>query len=230
MVRFFLCLFILVLSCGTNTFEQLETSKDPAEEATRALEEGKPSKARSIMEKELESDTTNYQYISILASAKAQEAGIDTMEFALSLAESGGGDSITGLFGVVPTPTESSLTSLDEAVNHLNSIPSASQTQEDQFKAAIFSTCLMTMRVKILDTDGDGSLSDAELISNLTVDNAASILSSLTSAETAIAGYGASDGTTSAVNNISTISSSINSQSGSTDAEKLQNYLSSSGS
>ena len=69
-----LMLFILI-SCGTTSvFDGLEDS-EPNYAAARALELDNPDKAIELMEEALASDPNNYNYISILASAKAQKAG-----------------------------------------------------------------------------------------------------------------------------------------------------------
>ena len=216
----------LLFSCGTNTFEQVETTKDVAEEATRALDEQKSDKAISILTEALVDDPTNYQYISLLASAKAQKSGVDTMDFALSMASgnSDSGNAITGLFGVVPDATDEAISLLSEAVTHMDSIPSAELIPADQFKSSMFYSSLMTMQTKALDSDGDGVLSAEELLA-MSEAEASTIINSITGAESAIANYSASDGTGTAATNVGQIKSDIDGQAGSTDAEKLRNYL-----
>ena len=217
--------FILI-ACGTNSFAPYDTSADPAEEAARALDEGKSDKALEILDEALASDPNNYVYISLKASAKAQSAGVDTMDFALAMAEEGvstGG--IVGLFSVVPAASASNISLLQEAVTLMESIPSAQLTAGDQFKASMFNTCLMTLHTKALDTDGDGVLSAAELLANLNDSNASDIINSIVGAEDALANYTATDGTADAAGNVSQIKADIDSQAGSTDAEKLRNYL-----
>ena len=215
-----------ISSCGNSIFEAAEPTKDPAEEATRALEEGDYETAISVLTSALESEPTNYQYVSLLASAKAQKAGVDTMDFALEMASGNTSDSgITGLFSVVSDATADNLTALGEAVDLMDTIPSSDQTAADQFKTSMFYTSLMTMRTKALDTDGDGVLSAEELANNLNDSNASDIINSIVGAEDALANYTADDGTGDAAGNVSAIKDAIDSQDGATDAEKLRNYL-----
>ena len=222
-------LISLAAACGQNVFNQLESNKDPAEEATRALDEEKFETAISILNAAIQDEPNNYVYISLLASAYAQKAGVDTMNFALEMA-SGTGNSdggITGLFGAVPEATSVNISTLSQAVTLMDSIPLGNQTAGDQFKSSMFYTSLMTMQTKSLDTDGDGVLSDAELLANLNDSNASEIINSILGAENALASYSADDGTGTAASNVSDIKSQIDAQDGSTDAEKLRNYLSS---
>ncbi|SMF21853.1 hypothetical protein [Pseudobacteriovorax antillogorgiicola] len=217
--------FVFAVSCGTNTFEQIESSKDTAEEASRALDDQNYSKAISILETALQDEPNNYQYTSLLASAKAQQAGVDTMDFALSMASSGGIASIVGLFDVVPDASNENIVLMQEAVALMDSIPLAEQIAADQFKASMFYTSLMTMQTKALDTDGDGVLSSDELAANLSESNASDIINSIVGAENALASYTAEDGTATAASNVSQIKSDIDNQEGSSDAERLRNYL-----
>ena len=82
-----LVFFLLQISCGKNA--AVSNKKDPAEDATLALEDGNPEKAISILEDALKDDADNYKLTSILASAYAQKAGIDPLSFALKLADQG---------------------------------------------------------------------------------------------------------------------------------------------
>ena len=72
----------LVVGCGTNIYEQFD-DQDPGEVATVALDEGNSDKAIEVLTAALNDDPANPELISLLASAKAQKAGVDTMDFAL---------------------------------------------------------------------------------------------------------------------------------------------------
>lgn len=225
-------LLIIVMSlpaCGTNNlFSELETGDHTAEEASQALDSGNYEKAISILSKALEGDASNYQYISLLASAKAQAAGVDTMDFALTLISPDSattGDGITALFGVVPNATTETIALLEEAISLMASIPTADLIEADEFKSSLFYAALMTMRTKLLDADGDGQLSATELAS-LDDTAAAAIMTAIIGADSAISAISSSDGIGSAATNISDIKSNIDAQAGSTDAERLSNYLS----
>lgn len=58
-------LSILATSCGDNVFESLEKT-NPAEEATLAMEQGKPDKAIIILNRALSGDANNYQLLSAI--------------------------------------------------------------------------------------------------------------------------------------------------------------------
>ncbi len=209
--------------CGTNIYQQFD-NEDPAEAASAALDEEKSDKAINILEAAIKEDPLNYELVSLLASAKAQKGGVDTMDFALNMASSGGTGDIVGLFTVVPEATTSNISLLQEAVNLLESIPEADLYEADRFKLSMFYTSLLTLRTKLFDSNGDGSLSAEELL-ELDDASAVQILQDLVSAQSTISNYSSDDGTQDAASNVNTIATAINDQEGATDAEKLRNFL-----
>jgi hypothetical protein len=118
---------------------------------------------------------------------------------------------------------------MKESVTLLNSIPQASQTNADVFKSTLFNTAFTAMQAKAFDEDGDGTFTVDEL-SNLDDDTASAIIDSLTSAEEA-AKYFQGDGQTDtdAAAQVAEIKSQIDDQPGDNTAEKLRNFLASSG-
>src|SRR3954464_5299836 len=117
------------LGCGNNLLKSSE-KKDPAEDAAIALERGDEDKAISILEDALADDPENWNYVSVLAAAYAQRAGIEPLSFAQGMstqsgASSGSGSSsgnaqsqgdLIALFGIMPTATEQGLSDIDYAV------------------------------------------------------------------------------------------------------------------
>ncbi len=216
--------------CGRNVYNQFEEGS-PADEAVKALEEDNPDAAIAILEDSIATDPANYQLISLLASAKAQKAGVDTVALILNLvsdndSESGNSsdNGIVGLFGVMPEFTDSVVDLLGESVRLIESIPASQVLPADRFKLSLFYTALMTVRTKQIDGDGDGNLS-AEEIAAMDDETAIAILNDILTAESSITGYSANDGTEVAAGQISGISSAIESQEGETQADKLRNYL-----
>ena len=225
-----LMLFILI-SCGTTSvFDGLEDS-EPNYAAARALELDNPDKAIELMEEALASDPNNYNYISILASAKAQKAGVDLLTLVLKLAESDGSgtgsNEMEALFKILPTPSlqaGGNLQFLGEAISHMESIPAASKTNADTLKLTIFYTAMSALQTKIFDGDGDGDLSTVEL-QNLTVQQAAAIIANIGNAASAIGNYAGGENENLAADKIDEIQNAINAESGSNAAEQLRNYL-----
>lgn len=218
--------FMFTTACGTNLYEQF-SSEDPAEAATVALDDRNPDKAIKILDSALSDDPDNYILMSLLASAKAQKAGVDTVDFALSMASSGAGGDIVSLFSVVPEASSSNLALLQEAIELLESIPSDSLHEADTFKLSMFYTTSLTLKSKLLDDDGDGVLSYEELL-DLDESSAEDILQDLESAQNMLDAYSSEDGTQDAAGNIGTIADAIEAEEGSTTTEKLRNFLESS--
>ena len=223
---------LLITSCGPNPYKSYEKKK-PAEDATVALENGDAQKAIDILTKALADDPSNVQYTSILALAYAQRAGVDPLTLvqkmgstsSTSSSSSSSSNGVTSLFGIMPVATIATIADVDTAVALLISIPNASRETYDVLKLAMFQTAAMTLRAKILDTDGDGNLSTAELLA-MSPASAIAILSQLAGAASAFTTGGtASDADKAASAQITKITSTIASQPGATDSEKLASYL-----
>lgn len=184
-------------------------------------------------------------YLSLLSAAYAQTAGLDPLNLMLKMAtqksdeEAGAEASASGtsgfndLFPVLPEASSDNINNLSKALAILYAIPAESYTVADVFKQGIMVTALMALRVKALDADGDGQISMLEAI-NLDASSAIAIMSDLASAAVAMAAYAGvsadeSSVAATAAEQLSNYQSSIDGQSGASDAEKLQNFIAGSG-
>jgi DNA polymerase III delta prime subunit len=220
-------------SCGQNLLKTGE-STDPAEDATIALDRGDADKAINILEAALEDDAGNPQYLSILALAYAYRAGIAPLEFATRLSETNGtstalatsSSSFSAMFSVLPAATEQVLSDIDRAVEILTSDMSADERQPgDIFKIAIFQSAAMLLHSKALDKNGDGTLSIDEIV-NLSNTSATGILSQLSSARSVLEASAGNDAASKAAfDALDKYSGAISAEEGSTDEEKLRNFL-----
>ena len=226
--------WLLSIACGRNVYNQFEEGS-PADEAVKYLEEDNPDAAIATLDDAIAADPANYQLISLLASAKAQKAGVDTVALILNLISDDGSEStsatgagtsngIVGLFGVMPDYSAEVVSLLTESVQLIDSIPASQTLAADRFKLSLFYTALMTVRTKQIDLDGDGTLSPEE-IAGMDDATAIAILTDIATAESSVTGYNANDGTEQAASQISGISQAIASQEGETQADKLRNYL-----
>lgn len=217
---------IILSACGSNVFEPLDSS-DPAEAASIALENEEPEQAIEILESAIDSETDQerlYTYQSLLGSAKAQLAGLDLIAFALKLISSDSASNpIISLFSAIPDATPTNIALVEEAISLLASIPEQWQLASDLYQLSMFSTALMSLQTKVFDLDGDGQLS-AEELSQMSEDQAASILSSLTNADTLLSAGGSAENEASS-ESVSSLLSQIQSQPGSSDSEKLRSFL-----
>ncbi|NBQ53331.1 MAG: hypothetical protein EBU49_07120 [Proteobacteria bacterium] len=110
----------------------------------------------------------------------------------------------------------------------MGQLPTDAFTDAEKLKLSIFQTASTVLKIKILDTDGDGTVSASEML-NLTDATAESIVLGLINASSLLSGGGAnaSSGGDAAASLISDMVSGINGQSGSTSRDKLSGYLSS---
>src|SRR5690606_15512301 len=124
--------------------------RDPAEDATIALENGDTDAAIEILETELENDPGNPQYLSILSLAYAQRAGVEPLEFAQNFSQKAGdaesSSQFTILFAIMPEPTDANIADVDHAIAILTSIPAADRLPGDNFKLAMFNTAAVVLR------------------------------------------------------------------------------------
>lgn len=230
------CLFLLLsvyTSCGPNPFATLETG-DPAEDATIALEKGDPNRAINILTEALQDEPENWTYVSILALAYAERAGINALTLAENMAESPSGspastNNVTALFSVLPDATDQTIDDVDEAVSLMLTIPPANRTAADTLKIAMFQTASLTLRTKKYDLNGDGIVSASEILA-MSSGDALTIMSQLAGAAAAFAGGGSSSQTDqAAAEQINNIQTAISSCPGPDQETKLKNYLSNSG-
>jgi hypothetical protein len=231
-------LYTGVSACSSNFFEAV-ADPEPADEATAALDEHRSDDAIAILEKALQKAPENWLYVSLLASAKAQKAGVDTTDIALQMAKDSGeesgesgesgeseesGNALTALFAILPEPSSDAIALLGEATELLASIPGDQLEEGDFFKISMFNTAFTALQAKFFDGDGDGEFTIEEL-QNLDEEAAINILNSLLNAESAATIYQSAGGTGDATSNVSEIRAQIDAQPGETQADKLRNFL-----
>lgn len=235
-VRIYLLTLLVthLVSCGPNPFKSYET-KDPGEDATVALEEGNPNKAIRILSEALQDEPENWQWVSILALAYAERAGINALTLAQKMSSNSGGpattstNEVTTLFAILPSATDANISDVDEAVSLMLTIPADNRTTADVLKIGMYQAASLTLRTKKYDTNGDGIVSPSELLAMSTGD-ALTILNQLAGAAAAFAGGTTSSSTEqAAAAQISTIQSAIGTCPGANQEAQLKNYLSKTG-
>ena len=225
---FCVLLAIFLSSCGTNIFKTQE-KKDAAEDATIELENDNPGKAITILENALLDDPGNVQYLSLLAMAYGQRAGVDPFSFIEKMSsgtsDTSGGNGMTAMFGIMPAATVDNISDVDYALGLLAQIPPDQISNADKIKLALFQTAAMVLRVKILDTNGNGIIDPEEAIT-MTAESALTILTQLATASSLFSGgIGAGDQGNSAGQKVTDIQAAIEASEGSTQEEKLKAYI-----
>lgn len=222
-------------ACGANLYKSLEKD-DPAEDAALALEDGDAESAIDILETALHDDPSNPKLLSILSYAYAARAGVEPLTLALrmgtnSSSNNGGNQNsnngtMSQLFDVVPEPTTGNLNDIARAVEILASeIAYEDRLPGDTLKLALFQTASFAMRMKAVDLNGDGQISIEELAA-LSSASANGILNQLSAAQSQLASAPQDDKTSqAAAEALSQYQDLINSQPGTTDEEKLKNFL-----
>lgn len=204
-----------------NTFNNISSTSDLSVIQTKLSTE-----MVRLMSSGEETDASNL--VSILASAQAQEFGVDVLSIALKLALEGGDSTnpLYLLFPILPDATSANIHGLDVAVTLIRSVGSK-RTEIDLFKESLFTTSAMSLALKSADADGDGSLSASE-IANLTDEGLGELMGKLAKAAISAAAFSAdstsNQGASAAV--ITELESSIDSQDGADSAAKLRAFLS----
>lgn len=217
-------------ACGSNVYTPLQ-SYDPADEAARYLEQKKPNDAINTLENALKDRPGEAVYVSMLALAYAQRAGVAPIDFLDDMDGATNGNllltnEITALFSVMPPATSSAINDVDYAITLLGQLGEADLNAAEKLKLSLFQTASTVLKVKILDTDGDGSVSTAELL-DLSGATADSIIAGLQNAAALLSGGGAtaSDGSDVAVDKINAMISGISSQGAGNNRDNLAQYL-----
>ncbi len=225
----FMILSFTLAACSSNVFRGVE-KHDPADRALALLDEKKADAAIDVLADALEENPEDWILVSLMASAKAQKAGVDTTDVAIKMATQDDADAaqssnpLTALFTILPTATAENVGLMEEAVTFINSIPAEERVNADTFKLSMFNTAYTALQTKFFDSDGDGKFTLEELAA-LDEATAIAILDSLVNVEAAAASYTAGDSTGQAASKVGAIASKINSQPGATTSEKLKNYL-----
>lgn len=222
----------LWLGCGTNAFKSTDKG-DPAEDAVIALENDDPDAAIERLESALGSEPGNSKYLSLLAAAYAQRAGVEPIQFAREMAESGGGTSsasgLVAAFTILPEATASVLSDIDKAVEILGELGGDNFLPGDTFKLGLYQAASFILHTKALDTNRDGTISATEAL-DLSDTSAAGLLNQIAAAQAMLEAQGVTDpAAAKAAESIKAYQDQIDAQSGANQEEKLRNFLSAKG-
>jgi hypothetical protein len=218
-----------LLGCDSNVYEAVEEPK-PADQAAAYMDQQKPDEAISVLSKALKDNPADYQLISMMASAKAQKAGVDTFDLIIRLASEGvsGSNGLTAMFSVLPPVTTENRQLMLEVVNLLASIPPSSRTDADNLKATLFNASFTALQAKFFDADGDGAFTVDEL-TKLDDESANAIINSLFDAQNSAVLFQGAEDNGIAAEKVEEIKAELDAQPGATTAEKLRNLLAASG-
>lgn len=213
--------------CGQSLFASLD--EPSTEDRIMAhLENDEPDKALAIIDAELAKTPDDDRLKSIKSAAIAQKYGVDTMSLALAVIDQqkeggGSGNAVSTLLAALPEVNAAAIGGVQQAVDILDSL--AQPNHSDNFKLTMLNMALLSMRLKLIDGDGTGTFTAAE-IQNLTADEAAAILNSLGGAiNAADAAAQAGVSTEVAAKAIQEVQDQINAEPGADQDEKLRSFL-----
>jgi len=224
-----LILTLATVGCRSNVYEPVD-DPNPADQAASYMDERKPDEAINILNSALKDNPDDYQLISLLASAKAQKAGIDTLDIAVKLATEGvsGNNALTAMFSVLPVVTAENRALMLEVVTLLKSIPDSSKSNADNFKSTLFNAAFTALQAKFFDGDGDGQFTVDEL-SQLDDASADAIINSLFDAQNSAVLFDGAESNGVAAEKVEQMKAQLDAQPGATSAEKIRNLLISQG-
>ncbi len=230
---------LFTLQCGTKNQAETYVDKDPEEKARIALNAGDYDTGIEILEPLCEtqsageSDEKYYSRFPLLASAYAAKAGIDLLGILKQNGSSGGGSGfLSQLDGFIPAaPTEDEVATLKKGITLMNSMPDEYRDEKNAeityaksvaFQLLLYQSAYSIMYMKLfLSVNADGSIDLAKL-SEMSVEDAANILSSLLDASNAAGDNPQGEALKEKMNEAI---SSIDSQDGADDRERLMNYM-----
>jgi hypothetical protein len=228
--KFLIVVSIALAGCGTkNLFDCdgglakskcVKRTKD--EDARIALDSGDMTTAVTLLKELVDGDPTNYQRYPLLAAANAGKSGFDILN--IVTADFGGSTSLlTTMSSFLPTPVtrgslyDQSLLDMDAGVKILISIPAdlRSTTSSDKYStSAVIQLTLYQAAYGIMLLNKftySTTAYDPSLLANMTAADAVKILTALAGAA---GSAGAGPSATAAI-------AAIQSQSGSTDQERI---------
>ena len=177
--------------------------------------------------------------ISLLSSAQAQKYNVDPFAMVLQLAKSQTPatttlvdttashslGSLTQLYPILPRPTSDNIKGLQAALFILRSIGGPNSTKSDHLKLGLFLTANLVLELKLIDTNEDGSISTEEAL-QISETAATSFLSTIEAAVASILSSDLSNSkASSASDKLTKLQTTLQTQSGSDNAEKLRSFF-----
>lgn len=215
-------------ACGENgNVFSYAVKRDDKDKGKAALQSGNFAEAAQYLQEYLASHPEDTQARSMLTTALLKMSGLDEIQIASSIssATSAGGNEWSSIVAAMPAGTEQNIQNLTLAKSTIEAIPAEQRTSEQNYQLAVASAALgVTIAKKTLVDDSGAYAPTDEKIQALSDDDATLIMASIaTTSEAATA----SGNTSTGLSKLSGIETQIQSQSGTTEKEKLQAFLAS---
>jgi hypothetical protein len=212
----------LIAACGSGNVFSKAVKRSESEKAQAALESGDVDSAIETLNSYLRDHPDDAGALAMLANAYLKKSGVDLLKIGSSI--SSGEQNQTNwrtVSSALPAGTDENVTNVKAAVEALSSIPPEQRTQEQNYQLAIAQTTLAVTVAKKAAGDSSGQLS-AEKVDQMSDSDAMTIYNALKGSKDATSALTTQD---SGLKKVASISDGVESQSGSTEADRLRSYL-----
>jgi hypothetical protein len=209
--------------CGSGNVFSNAVKRSETDKAQAAIESGDTDTAISALNDYLKKNPNDASARSMLANAYLKKSGVDLLKIGTSISSGGGGSQSEWgtLSSALPAGTAENVANVQAAVQALSSIPADQRTDEQNYQLAIAQTTLAVTVAKKAAGDTTGQMTE-EKIDQISDSDALTIYNALKGSKDAT---GAMTNPDSSLSKVGSISDGIDSQSGTTEAERLRNYL-----
>jgi hypothetical protein len=211
--------------CGNGNLFSSAVKRDDKDKGKAALQSGDFAGAAEYLKGYLASHPEDTQARSMLTTALLKLSGLDEIQIASTISSnsSAGGNEWSAIVNAMPAGNETNIANLTLAKETIEAIPADQRTTQQNYQLAVASAALGVTVAKKTLVDSSGAYAPTdENIQAISDDDATLILSSIsTTASAATASGNASTG----LSKLGGLESQIQSQSGATPKEQLQNYL-----
>lgn len=211
-----------VTACGSGNVFSNVVKRSDSEKAQAALESGDVDSAIDYLNSYLKDHPEDASAKSMLANAYLKKSGVDLLKIGTSISSGSQTQSNWGaVSSALPAGTPENIANVHAAVEALSQIPATQRTDEQNYQLAVAQTTLAITVAKKVAGDSTGQLSN-EKIDQMSDTDAATIYNALKGSSDASNAMSTPD---SGLSKVGSITGAIDSQSGSTEAERLRNYL-----
>ncbi|NBW80255.1 tetratricopeptide repeat protein [bacterium] len=208
--------------CGSGNVFSGVVKRSDSDKAQAALESGDFDSAIDSLNSYLKDHPDDASARSMLANAYLKKSGVDLLKIGTSISSGTQGQSNwSTISGALPAGTSENVANVEAAVAALSSIPASQRTDEQNYQLAVAQTTLAVTVAKKVAGDGTGQLT-TEKIDQMSDTDALTIYNALKGSKDATGAMTTPD---SSLSKVGSITDGIDSQSGTTDADRLRNYL-----
>lgn len=212
-----------LVACGSGNVFSKAVKRSESDKARAALESGDVDAAIDTLNAYLRDHPDDHAARSMLANAYLKKSGVDLLKIGGSLSNGGNNNQSdwSTVSSALPAGTEENVANVKAAVDALSSIPANQRTDEQNYQLAVAQTTLAVTVAKKVAGDSTGQLSD-EKIDQMSDSDALTIYNALKGSKDASSSLSNPD---SGLSKVGTISEAVESQPGTSEAERLRNYL-----